>query len=158
MAQAARKSDGVAKSARSAKTTAKGVRTSRIATKSKQIAGDRQSSRAEGSSSQIPAEGMIGDIRIAAGPAFSAAARLRVTGMNTAHEKEKLSVTLDKSIVEEIRALSGGRPMSTSINVLLRDALAQHRLGELVAEMEETSGPVTAEAYERVFSQWFEEE
>jgi hypothetical protein len=78
--------------------------------------------------------------------------------MNVAHEKEKLSVTLDKSIVEEIRALSGGRPMSTSINVLLRDALAQHRLGELVAEMEETAGPVTAEAYERVFSQWFEEE
>ena len=34
--------------------------------------------------------------------------------MNVAHEKEKLSVTLDKSIVEEIRALSGGRPMSTS--------------------------------------------
>ena len=66
---------------------------------------------------------MIGGIRIAAGPAFSAAERLRVAGMNVADEKEKLSVTLDKSIVEEIRALSGGRPMSTSINVLLRDAL-----------------------------------
>jgi hypothetical protein len=78
--------------------------------------------------------------------------------MNAAHGKEKLSVTLDKSIVEEIRALSGGCPMSTSINVLLRDALAQHRLGELVAEMEETAGPVTAAAYERVFSQWFEGE
>ena len=100
----------------------------------------------------------IGDIRIATGPAFGAATRLRVAGTNTAPEKEKLSVTLDKSIVEEIRALSGGRPMSTSINVLLHDALAQHRLGELVAEMEETAGPVTAEAYERVFSQWFEEE
>jgi hypothetical protein len=78
--------------------------------------------------------------------------------MNTAHEKEKLSVTLDKSIVGEIRKLSGGRPLSTSINALLRDALAQHHLGELVAEMEQTAGPVKAEAYERVFSQWFEEE
>jgi uncharacterized protein (DUF4415 family) len=158
MAQAARKSDVPAKRARSAKPTAKSVRTSKSATRSREVAGEQQSPRAKGGSSKVPAEGMIGGIRIAAGPAFSAAERLRVAGMNVAHEKEKLSVTLDKSIVEEIRALSGGRPMSTSINVLLRDALAQHRLGELVAEMEETAGPVTAEAYERVFSQWFEEE
>ena len=158
MAEAARNSDGVAKNARLAKTTAKGVRTSRVATKSNKTADEYQSPRAKGSGSQVPAEGVIGDIRIATGPAFDAAARLRVAGTNTAHEKEKLSVTLDKSIVEEIRALSGGRPMSTSINVLLHDALAQHRLGELVAEMEGTAGPVTAEAYERVFSQWFEEE
>jgi hypothetical protein len=40
----------------------------------------------------------------------------------------------------------------------LRDVLAQHRLAQLVAEMEQTAGPVTSEACERVFSQWFGEE
>jgi uncharacterized protein (DUF4415 family) len=78
--------------------------------------------------------------------------------VTTAHEKEKLSLTLDKSIVREIRTLSGGRPLSTSINELLRDALAQHRLGELVAEMQESAGPVTSQDYERAFSQWFEQD
>jgi hypothetical protein len=104
------------------------------------------------------AVGLIGEIRLAAGPAFSAATRLRVAGLNTTFEKEKLSITLDKPVVEEIRELFGGQPLSASINELLQGALVQHRLGLLVDQMEEEAGSASPEAYERVFAQWFDEE
>jgi hypothetical protein len=100
----------------------------------------------------------IGEIRIAAGSAFGAATRLKIAGISTAHEKQKLSITLDKPIVEEIREIFGEQAaMSTSINDLLQGALAQHRLNALVDSMEEEAGPASADAYERVFAQWFEE-
>lgn len=103
---------------------------------------------------------MAGEIRPAAGPALGAAARLRVRGLRTdtrsvVHEKEKLSITLDKPLVEEIRAHFGQRALSTSINELLYVALAQERLGQLVDEMEQEAGPASPEAYERVLAQWF---
>ena len=71
-----------------------------------------------------------------------------------ATEKEKVSVTLDKAVVDEIRAQFGGRALSTVINELLHVALAQERLAELVEEMEAEAGPASAEAYERVLAQW----
>jgi uncharacterized protein (DUF4415 family) len=84
--------------------------------------------------------------------------RLHVLTQTTAApEKEKISITLDKALVEEIRAQSGGRALSTSINELLYAALAQERLGELVDEMEQEAGPASPEAYERVLAQWFAE-
>ena len=73
-------------------------------------------------------------------------------------EKEKLSITLDKPVVEEIRELFGEQPLSASINELLQGALVQHRLGLLVDQMEEEAGSASPEAYERVFAQWFDEE
>lgn len=115
------------------------------------------------SSSAAPAEqGLIGEIRIEAGPAFSAATRLRIRGLNvlaqtTAPEKEKISITLDKPLVDEIRAQFGGRALSASINELLYAALAQEHLAELVHEMEQEAGPASPEAYERVLTQWFDE-
>ena len=104
------------------------------------------------------AAALKGEIRIAASPSFSAATRLRVAGQNTAFEKEKLSITLDKPIVEEIRELFSERPLSASINDLLQGALIQHRLGLLVDQMEEEAGAASPEAYERFFAQWFDEE
>jgi len=88
---------------------------------------------------------------------------LRVRGSSSVarsgvQEKEKLSITLDKSLVEEIRAHFGQRALSTSINELLRAALAQERLGELVDEMEREARPASPEAYERVLAQWFADE
>ena len=74
-----------------------------------------------------------------------------------APEKEKVSITLDKPLVDEIRAQLGGRALSASINELLHAALAQERLGELVEEMEAEAGPASPEAYERVLAQWFGE-
>jgi hypothetical protein len=74
-----------------------------------------------------------------------------------APEKEKVSITLDKPLVDEIRAQFGGRALSTSINDLLYAALAQERLGQLVDELEQEAGPSSPEAYERVLAQWFGE-
>lgn len=110
-------------------------------------------------SAKAPEQGLVGEVRVAAGPAFSAATRLRIRGLNTlaqeaAPEKEKVSITLDKTLVDEIRAQFGGRALSASINELLYAALAQEHLAELVDEMEKEAGPASAEAYERVLAQW----
>jgi uncharacterized protein (DUF4415 family) len=89
--------------------------------------------------------------------------RSRVRGLSAltqtvTPEKEKVSITLDKPLVDEIRAQFGGRALSTSINELLHAALAQEHLAELVDEMEQEAGPASPEAYERVLAQWFDEE
>ena len=119
-------------------------------------------SRAESGSAAVAGEGLIGEIRIEAGPAFSAATRLRIRGLNVraqaaTPEKQKVSITLDKPLVDEIRAQFGGRALSASINELLYAALAQEHLAELVDEMEQQAGPASPEAYERVLAQWFDE-
>jgi len=157
MTKAPRRGDGAAKSPRAAKSTAKAARSSNVVAKRAKTGDEHGSLPTRGSGSQIPTEGAAGHIRTGIGPAYRAVTRLQVSGMTTAHEKEKLSITLDRPIVEEIRELSGGAPLSTSINALLRDALSQYHLGELVAQMQEEAGPVTAETYEHVFSQWLEE-
>jgi hypothetical protein len=102
---------------------------------------------------------LAGEVRLAGGPA-RAAARLRAAGVTVdtragLQEKEKVSITLDRSLVEEIRAHFGQRALSASINELLYVALAQERLGQLVEEMEQEAGPASPEAYERVLAQWF---
>jgi len=63
-------------------------------------------------------------------------------------EKEKVSLMLDKPVVEGIHVLFGRRALSTSINELLCAALAQERLGELVDEMDQEAGTPSPEAYE----------
>jgi uncharacterized protein (DUF4415 family) len=78
-----------------------------------------------------------------------------VLAQEAASEKEKISITLDKALVDEIRAQFGGRALSASINDLLYVALAQERLSELVDQMEREAGPASSEAYDRVLAQWF---
>lgn len=73
-------------------------------------------------------------------------------------EKEKVSLTLDKSLVDEIRVQFGGRALSASINELLHAALVQERLGELVEAMEREGGTPSPDAYDRVLGQWFAED
>lgn len=70
-------------------------------------------------------------------------------------EQAELSVTLDKSIVEEIRAEFGEQPISTTINSLLHSALDHARLNRLVDNMIDEAGQPSDEAYERVLAQWF---
>jgi hypothetical protein len=126
--------------------------------------GSRPASRHSGNDSEsVPEKALIGQIRREAGPVFSAAERLRSLGLNVlplgvAPQKEKVSITLDKPLVDEIRAHYGGRALSTSINELLYVALAQERLGALVDEMEAEAGPASPDAYERVLAQWFAED
>jgi hypothetical protein len=117
----------------------------------------------EPGSAATAGHGLMGEIRIEAGPAFSAATRLRIRGLNAlaqavTPEKEKVSITLDKPLVDEIRAQFGGRALSASINELLYAALVQEHLAELVNDMEQEAGPASPEAYERVLAQWFDEE
>jgi hypothetical protein len=69
----------------------------------------------------------------------------------------KVSITLDKPLVDAIRAHFGGRALSASINELLYAAVAQAHLGELVDEMEKVAGPASRDAYDRVLAQWFAE-
>ncbi len=109
------------------------------------------------------ADALIDEIRIEARPAFGPGTRLRVRGLNVlaqagAQEKEKVSLTLDKPLVDEIRAQFAGRALSTSINELLYAALAQEHLGELVDEIEREAGTPSPEAYDRVLAQWFAED
>lgn len=118
------------------------------------------SARAEIDPGNLPDQSVVGEIWIDAGLAFGAVTRLRVRGLNVlaqpaVQEKEKISITLDKPLVDEIRSRLGGRALSTSINDLLYTALAQERLGELVEEMEQEAGPPSPESYERVLAQWF---
>lgn len=123
----------------------------------------RSSASPPGSASSAVAEHeTIGKLRMESGPALSAVAGLRIKGYMAfaqadAPEKEKVSLTLDKPLVDEIRAQFGGRALSASINELLYAALAQERLAELVDEMEQEAGPASPEAYERVLAQWFDE-
>ena len=70
-------------------------------------------------------------------------------------EKKKLSITLDTSVVEDIRELFGEKAMSTAINEILEKALRQHRLKLLVAQWDEEMGPPSAEDYEKVLAQWY---
>lgn len=119
--------------------------------------------RSEAEPLSVLAGSLRGKIRPEAGPALSAAARLRSLGVTTIDsatvpEKEKISITLDKPLVDEIRAHSGGRALSASINELLYAALAQERLGQLVDDMEDEAGAASPEAYERVLAQWFAED
>ncbi len=118
--------------------------------------------RSKGDSASVAERALIGDIRLEADRAFSAARRLRARGLNVFSEaalpeKEKVSITLDKPLVDEIRGQFGGRALSTSMNELLYAALAQERLGQLVDEMQEEAGAASPEAYERVLAQWFAE-
>lgn len=83
--------------------------------------------------------------------------RLSRQARAAAPEKEKVSVTLDKPLVDELRAQSGRRTLSASINELLHTALGQQHLAELVDEMEQETGPASPAAYERVLAQWFDE-
>jgi hypothetical protein len=119
-------------------------------------------SHPESGSAAASGQGLISEVRMEAGPAFSAATRRRIRGLNVlaqtaAAEKEKVSITLDKPLVDQIRAQFGGRALSASINELLYAALAQEHLAELVEEMEREAGPASPDAYQRVLAQWFDE-
>jgi hypothetical protein len=136
-------------------------RTARQSARSDRRSRSSASPPGSGSAGVAP-HGAAGKIRMEAGPALGAMAGLRIKGFMAlaqadAPEKEKVSITLDKPLVDEIRAQFGGRALSASINELLYAALAQERLAELVDEMEQEAGPASPEAYERVLAQWFDE-
>jgi hypothetical protein len=80
-----------------------------------------------------------------------------ILAVPSAPEKVKVSLTLDRDLVEEIRVHFGRQALSTMVNDLLQAAMAQERLAELVDKMIEESGPPSPEAYEWVWDQWLAE-
>jgi hypothetical protein len=70
---------------------------------------------------------------------------------------ERVSLTLDRALLADIRARRGSRTLSATVNDLLRGALAQERLGQLVDDLDREAGPASPQAYDRVFAQWFDE-
>lgn len=71
--------------------------------------------------------------------------------------KRKVSLTLDAAVVDQLEGLSEV-PLSTKVNELLRVALAQERLGELVEQLHDQYGPASEEARQRVIAQWLAED
>ncbi len=87
-----------------------------------------------------------------------AAVQVHPPGDEASHPvKRKVSLTLDAAVVEELGAFSDA-PLSTKVNELLRVALAQGRLGELVEQLRDQYGPASQAARRRVVAQWLDEE
>lgn len=72
-------------------------------------------------------------------------------------EKVKVSLTLDRDLVDEIREAFGGQALSTMVNDLLRTAMIQERVAELADKMIEESGPPTQEDIDQVWAEWLAE-
>ena len=68
--------------------------------------------------------------------------------------KTKVSFTIDESVLEEVRAMAAGRPLSGVVNELLARALAQSRLSQLVDEMKAEAGTAPSEVYEQILEEW----
>lgn len=91
-------------------------------------------------------------------PTFNAKHPIVANGMSIPKrprpEKEKVSVTLDRTLLKEVRERFPESGLSSALNKLLHDELANRKLGELVEDMEREAGPVSQEAYDRVFALW----
>ena len=109
---------------------------------------------------ELSGQGFIGPIWIEAGPAFSARTRLAIRGLNVelSRDKEKVSLTLDPSLLDEVRARAGEAPLSAVVNELLHQALAQDRQRALLEDLEAEAGEAPQEVYERLLEQWTRED
>jgi Arc/MetJ family transcription regulator len=69
---------------------------------------------------------------------------------------EKVSLSLDASLLAEARRLAGARALSALVNDALRVRLQHERLRALLAEMDDEFGPVPAAEIERARRTWRE--
>lgn len=107
---------------------------------------DRRSNRAE--------KGTIGPIRIEAGPAFFTKSRMMIRG-SVEQEKGKVSLTLDRALIEALRSSAGPKRLSATVNELLLQAVERAQLRALVEELETEAGPASADAYQKLLGEWF---
>lgn len=103
----------------------------------------------------MPKEGMIGPTRIEARLAFSAKSRMMIRGLNGEQEKEKVSLTLDRALIEALRSSAGPKRLSATVNELLLQAVERAQLRALVEELENEAGPASADAYQELLDEWF---
>ncbi len=67
---------------------------------------------------------------------------------------EKVSLSLDREIVDKARRIAGPRGLSALVNEALRLRLQQERLRVLLAEMDAEFGPVPPEDMEDARKTW----
>ena len=67
---------------------------------------------------------------------------------------EKVSLTLDETLVAEARAQVGHRGLSQYVNQALLRQLQHDRLARLLAELDEEMGPVDPKVMENVRREW----
>ena len=66
----------------------------------------------------------------------------------------KVSLSIDEEVLAEARDRAGRRELSSYVSDALRRQLQQDRIGELLAEMEERSGPVPDHLMEEARARW----
>ncbi len=66
----------------------------------------------------------------------------------------KVSLSIDEDVLAEARARAGRRELSSYVNEALRRQLQRDRLGELLAEMDDESGPVPDDLLEEARQPW----
>jgi Arc/MetJ family transcription regulator len=67
---------------------------------------------------------------------------------------EKVSLSLDASLLAQARKIAGTRALSALVNDALRVKLQHERMRSLLAEMDEELGPIPADELERARKTW----
>jgi len=67
---------------------------------------------------------------------------------------EKVSLTLEKELLAEARAVAGGRALSRYLNRALRKQLQHDRIAGLLAEVEREQGPIDPRVMAEVRDEW----
>ncbi len=66
----------------------------------------------------------------------------------------KVSLSIDEAVLAEARERAGRRELSSYVTDALRRQLQHDRLGELLAEMDASAGPVPDELMEEARQLW----
>ena len=66
----------------------------------------------------------------------------------------KVSLSIDEDVLAEARTRAGRRELSSYVNEALRRQLQRDRLGELLAEMDDESGPIPDDVLEEARKPW----
>ena len=66
----------------------------------------------------------------------------------------KVSLSLDRELVEQARTLAGSRGLSALVNEALRVQLQHERVRRLLNEMDDEYGPVPEHVMEEVRQEW----
>jgi len=67
---------------------------------------------------------------------------------------EKVSLTLEKELLAEARAVAGGRALSRYLNRALRNQLQHDRIAALLVEIEREQGPIDPRVMAEVRDEW----
>ncbi len=66
----------------------------------------------------------------------------------------KVSLSIDEEVLAEVRDRAGRRELSSYVTDALRRQLQHDRLGELLAELDATAGPIPDELMEEARQLW----